>query len=343
MLPPRLPARPLDRRMVGLALGATAVAAATSGPTWSQAAVAPEWQTLLALSREARALGIGAPQVAPPASGTAGYRDLAPAILDFIDKVDDVLDIPGNPRAAAAKDLIRRAEELLVQVGRKERPGRQKSAAPAALFGFAGFVGTAQAQTLTREERFRRYHDGYLTLFDNCLVRDANKAYVKTIVDRILSDRFKQRYVEVETAACVPWWFVAVIHSLEADSNFGAHLHNGDPLGRKTVNEPENRPPNWTPPGTWLDSAKDALAYDKFLDIQDWSLAASLFRWEAFNGMRSRELHGINTPYLWSFSNHYTKGKFVSDGNWDPSAVSQQCGAGVILNELVQRGVVRFG
>ena len=59
--------------------------------------------------------------------------------------------------------------------------------------------------------------------------------------------------------------------------------------------------------------------------------------------MRSRELHGINTPYLWSFSNHYTRGKFTSDGNWDSSAVSQQCGAGVILHDLVQRGVVRFG
>ena len=336
--------RAIDRRTVGLALGVAAAAVATAGPAWSQTTVAPEWQTLLALTREALAAGIAAPQVAPPASGAASYRDIAPAILDFIDKVDDVLEVPGHPRIAIAKDLVRRAEELLGKVGRRERSGRQKSdAAPGALFGFAGFVASAQAQTPPPDARFRRYHDGYLQLFDSCLVRDSHKSDVKTIVDRILSDRYRPRYAEVETAVCVPWWFIAVIHSLEADSNFGGHLHNGDPLGRKTVNEPPNRPPNWNPPGTWLDSAKDALAYDKFVSIEDWSLAASLYRWEIYNGVRSRELHGINTPYLWSFSNHYAKGKFTSDGDWDDQAVSQQCGAAVILHELVQRGVVRFG
>ena len=342
------PSSPLDRRTLGLGVGATAAASVVPGTAWAQAPIAQDWQTLLALTREARALGIGAPQVAPPASGAANYREIAPAILDFIDKVDDVLEIPGNPRAPAAKDLIRRAEELLSQVGRKERPGRQKSgaapeSAPSALFGFAGFIGAAHAQELTREQRFRKYHDGYLTLYDSCLVRENRKADVKTIADRIVSDRYRQRYAEVETAVCVPWWFVAVIHSLEADLNFGGHLHNGDPLGRKTFNVPANRPPNWNPPGTWLDSAKDALAFDKFLGIEDWSLAASLFRWETFNGIRSREEHGINTPYLWSFSNHYTKGKFTSDDGWDSSAVSDQCGGAIILHELVQRGVVRFG
>jgi lysozyme family protein len=65
-----------------------------------------------------------------------------------------------------------------------------------------------------------------------------------------------------------------------------------------------------------------------------------LYRWEAYNGWRSRLLYKINTPYLWSFSNHYTRGKFVADNVWDGNAVSQQCGAAVMLKMIVQSGVV---
>ena len=42
-------------------------------------------------------------------------------------------------------------------------------------------------------------------------------------------------------------------------------------------------------------------------------MARILYRWEAYNGFGSRR-QGINTPYLWAFSNHYTKGKYVADG-----------------------------
>ena len=53
-----------------------------------------------------------------------------------------------------------------------------------------------------------------------------------------------------------------------------------------------------------------------FADLTDWDLARVLYRWEAYIGWRSRLLYSINTPYLWSFSNHYTKGKFVADNVW---------------------------
>jgi lysozyme family protein len=43
---------------------------------------------------------------------------------------------------------------------------------------------------------------------------------------------------------------------------------------------------------------------------------------------------------LWSFSNHYTKGKYVSDGKFDPEAVSQQVGSALVLKRLVDRGAV---
>jgi hypothetical protein len=71
---------------------------------------------------------------------------------------------------------------------------------------------------------------------------------------------------------------------------------------------------------------------------QDWSLAGVLYRLEAYNGFGYRKHHPeVRTPYLWSFSQHYGAGKYVQDGVWSPTAVSQQCGAAVLLRGLVDR------
>jgi lysozyme family protein len=43
----------------------------------------------------------------------------------------------------------------------------------------------------------------------------------------------------------------------------------------------------------------------------------------------------VPTPYLWSFSSLYEKGKFVADGVFDPAAVSKQCGAAVMLKAVL--------
>jgi hypothetical protein len=55
---------------------------------------------------------------------------------------------------------------------------------------------------------------------------------------------------------------------------------------------------------------------------------------ERYNGFGYRA-HGINSPYLWSYSNQYHAGKFVSDGVYSPTAVSGQCGAMPIFKSLM--------
>jgi lysozyme family protein len=64
---------------------------------------------------------------------------------------------------------------------------------------------------------------------------------------------------------------------------------------------------------------------------------------ERFNGFGYRR-HDINihSPYLWSFSNHYTKGKFVADNTFSATAVSKQCGAAVLLKRMVARKLVKI-
>src|ERR1022692_3987605 len=125
--------------------------------------------------------------------------------------------------------------------------------------------------------------------------------------------------------------------------NFNQHLHNGDPLTARTVHVPAGRPPNGSPPFAWEQSATDALTFQGFANLTDWSLPVILYRLEAYNGFGYRKLAPpINTPYLWSFSNQYTSGKYVADGKFDPHAVSPQCGAAVILLQMAQNGALNF-
>jgi lysozyme family protein len=151
--------------------------------------------------------------------------------------------------------------------------------------------------------------------------------------------QYRPRYDPVAAKTGVPWWFIGIVHALEGSFNFTTHLHNGDPLTAKTVRVPAGRPLVWNPPNDWETSAADALQHDGLAGQGDWTLARVLYRFERYNGM-SYYSHGINSPYLWSFSNQYSKGKFVADHQYDPNAVSKQCGAAVMLRALANAGDV---
>ena len=75
----------------------------------------------------------------------------------------------------------------------------------------------------------------------------------------------------------------------------------------------------------------------------DWSVPGLLYKLEGYNGFGYRNKHPeVLSPYLWSFSNHYSKGKFVADGTWSPVAVSKQCGAAVLLRRMSETGAITF-
>jgi lysozyme family protein len=121
--------------------------------------------------------------------------------------------------------------------------------------------------------------------------------------------------------------------------NFEGHLHNGDPIDAKTVRVPKDRPPfdNWD----WASSARDALTMKGFDKWNEWSVAGTLYQWERYNGFGYRKFHPeTKSPYLWSYSNHYTQGKYIADGKWSATHVSKQCGAATILRAMVNRGLV---
>lgn len=179
----------------------------------------------------------------------------------------------------------------------------------------------------------------YAALYASIQINPARAGQVAFHRTKLL--QFRPRYEDVSAATGVPWWFIGIVHALEASFNFNGHLHNGDPLRARTVQVPRGRPLRWNPPSDWVSSAVDAITMSGLANRPDWDLPVTLFRFESYNGFGSRR-RGINSPYLWSFSNHYVRGKFVRDHVFDPNAVSKQCGAAVMIKALEQAGDIRL-
>jgi lysozyme family protein len=198
------------------------------------------------------------------------------------------------------------------------------------------------AQRLTLESLGGEYEQ----LFGSMTVNGGHTGDADAIINKIV--QHKNVYEAIMQATGVPWQIIGIFHSLEGSLNFHTHLHNGDSLNARTVHVPPGRPKTGHPPFTFAESAIDALQLEGFAGRTDWGVAPTLFRLEKYNGFGYRRVH-VNTPYLWSFSNHYTKGKFVEElvngkpkSHLDPNLVSGQCGAAVLLKRMVDRGIFSF-
>lgn len=162
---------------------------------------------------------------------------------------------------------------------------------------------------------------------------------MSTAVDKRVGAMAKgrPRYDQVSNATGVPWYVVAIIHEMEASLKFTTHLHNGDPLTDRTVQVPAGRPPFGVPPFEWEDSAIDALTLKQLDQVKLWSVERIAYQLEAYNGWGYRTRNtGVNTPYLWSATSNYKKGKFVRDRVFDANAVSRQVGAMALLRRLIE-------
>ena len=173
----------------------------------------------------------------------------------------------------------------------------------------------------------------YRDLYNSCVITPSKVALVSNLVNKLTKN--KPRYESVAKQLNIPWQFIGAIHNMESSMNFSRHLHNGDPLSGRTFHVPAGRPSEGSPPFTWEQSAADALTLRKIDQWKDWTLEGTLYQIEGYNGWGYRLHHpAVLSPYLWSFSNHYTKGKYIADGTWSDSAVSSQCGAAVLLKML---------
>jgi lysozyme family protein len=175
----------------------------------------------------------------------------------------------------------------------------------------------------------------YITLWESAVPRVDKAKDVDATAKKILANRGRYEYIASKSG--VPWYLVGAIHAMESSCNFDTHLHCGDPLTARTRNVPKGHPRTGKPPFTWEFSALDALRLKNLQLVTDWSIPRICFELERYNGWGYRQYHpGTLSPYLWSGTSHYTKGKYVSDGKWSPSAVSGQSGAIAILMRLAK-------
>lgn len=196
---------------------------------------------------------------------------------------------------------------------------------------------------------FASLKDEYARLFAEAKLVDHLKDEAEGAAQAIIDARPKLEPVAIQTG--VPWQVLGMLQMMEAGVsqakngvwklNFGGHLHNGDSLRARTVQEPKGRPPTGKPPFTWEESALDAIKYDG-LDREDWADCPTeklLYRAESYNGWGYRQYHpDVLSPYLWSGTYHYKRGKYTSDGNYSASAVSGQLGIVPVMKMLEARG-----
>lgn len=194
------------------------------------------------------------------------------------------------------------------------------------------------AAKVNRSTKFADIADEYVEMFESARITPDKAGKVRWYTDKLLAGR--ETYEEISAETKAPWYFVGLVHGMECGFSMQKHLHNGDSLKARTWQVPKGRPKDGAPPFTFVMSAVDALDYDKLTGRDDWDLARILYRLELYNGWGYRKSRGMATPYLWSFSNHHQRGKYVQDGKFDANATSAQCGAAVMLRDLVERNIV---
>jgi lysozyme family protein len=171
-------------------------------------------------------------------------------------------------------------------------------------------------------------------LFQSCIISPEKMNQAKTKAYALMVG--EKEYVEASKITTIPWFVIACIHHMECGGNFNRHLHNGDPLTGRTIHVPVGRPipppKSGNFPYTWLESACDALsAYPP--KPPSWDSGHCLLFLEAYNGMGYAE-KDLRSPYIWAATSNYQKGKFTSDGKFDPSATSDQIGCAAMLKLL---------
>jgi lysozyme family protein/peptidoglycan hydrolase-like protein with peptidoglycan-binding domain len=176
----------------------------------------------------------------------------------------------------------------------------------------------------------------YAALWQRMQIRPERTAEVNSIANRLIA--LKPRYQQVAAVTRVPWGIIAALHYREASNDFNGVLHNGERIigtGRLTRLVPPNRGPF----ATWEESAIDALTMPphKLQEVDSWTIERACYEIERFNGFGYRNHHPeVKSPYLWSFSNNYSSGKYVADGQFSSSAVDKQCGTMPILKRMME-------
>lgn len=133
----------------------------------------------------------------------------------------------------------------------------------------------------------------------------------------------------------VPWYVIAVIHEREASRRWDRNIAQGDPWCVVSTHVPQGRGPF----KSWEDAACDALVNCAPFAAKniDWSIGGTLTLLERYNGLGYASMKPpLPSPYIWSGTNQYTKGKYVKDRDFRPEVVDKQVGCAGLLIAMSQ-------
>lgn len=149
------------------------------------------------------------------------------------------------------------------------------------------------------------------------------------VAARLAAPAAKERYQAIEAKTGVPWFFIAVAHQRESSQDWSRSLAQGDPWNQKSTHVPVGRGPFKSFEDAAVDALKNCAPYAA--RNTDWSTGGLLTMLEQYNGLGYFN-RGLPSPYIWSGTDQYTKGKYVADGKFSASTVDKQLGcAGIIL------------
>jgi lysozyme family protein len=145
----------------------------------------------------------------------------------------------------------------------------------------------------------------------------------------------KPRLLPISVKTGVEWWVIAVILEREASGRTDRYLGNGQRLGAVTTEVPAGRGPFFGA------DAFERGCLDALIDCaphtgawHDWSSGGTLTALEEYNGL-GYAARGKPSPYVWSGTDQYTRGKYVADHVYDPNAVDQQEGCAAIIARMM--------
>ena len=152
----------------------------------------------------------------------------------------------------------------------------------------------------------------------------------------------KSMYKKVAKKAKVPAQLVAAIHYRENTSDclggkFDSYLHNGDMLGKETVNEPKGI---FYPKGQFVRAAQNAIdmkssyrgRYKLSATSKDFVGMCSFAL--TYNGKPESKRIWQHSPYVFSGTNINKKGKYTDDSGYDPNVVDKQVGVFLLIDKI---------
>lgn len=184
----------------------------------------------------------------------------------------------------------------------------------------------------TMKHPFELLKNEYSGLLSTVKIKPDRAKEVDSAARRLLGNM--DRYAPVSKATGIPAIWIASSFEREASSRFDRSPAQGDPWNKPSVNVPKGRGPF----KSWYESAIDAYrlnGLDK-IGAGNWTWELACFYGELFNGFGYRDYRGIHTPYLWGATNHQQKGKYTSDGKYDPDHFDMQLGTVAMMKRMVQ-------